>query len=74
VNGFANALPGYIDDITHRRGRLGFLESKYHITQRVRDQLENGGCQQAARANRHRDRDHEGDHHGDRRDGDRSSS
>jgi predicted PurR-regulated permease PerM len=32
VNGFAKALPGYIDDITHRRGRLGFLESKYHIT------------------------------------------
>ena len=44
VNGFANALPGYIDDVTHRRGRLGFLESKYHITQRVRDQLENGGA------------------------------
>jgi predicted PurR-regulated permease PerM len=44
VNGFANALPGYVDDITHRRGRLGFLESKYHITQRVRDQLENGGA------------------------------
>ena len=33
-----------MDDITHRRGRLGFLESKYHITQRVRDQLENGGA------------------------------
>jgi predicted PurR-regulated permease PerM len=44
VNGFANALPGYVDDITHRRGRLGFLESKYHLTQRVRDQLENGGA------------------------------
>jgi predicted PurR-regulated permease PerM len=44
VNGFAKALPGYIDDITHRRGRLGFLESKYHITQHVRDQLENGGA------------------------------
>ena len=29
-----------VDDITHRRGRLGFLESKYHITQRVRDQAE----------------------------------
>ncbi|HKB20949.1 MAG TPA: AI-2E family transporter [Gaiellaceae bacterium] len=44
VNGFAHALPGYIDDITHRRGRLGFLESKYHITQRVRDQVEHGGA------------------------------
>jgi predicted PurR-regulated permease PerM len=43
VNGFAQALPGYVDDITHRRGRLGFLESKYHITQRVRDAVESGG-------------------------------
>jgi predicted PurR-regulated permease PerM len=44
VNGFAQALPGYVDDITHRRGRLGFLESKYHITQRVRDAVESGGA------------------------------
>ena len=43
VNGFAHALPGYVDDVTHRRGRLGFLESKYHITQRVRDAVESGG-------------------------------
>ena len=43
VNGFAHALPGYVDDITHRRGRLGFLESKYHVTQRVRDAVESGG-------------------------------
>jgi predicted PurR-regulated permease PerM len=44
VNGFAHALPNYVDDITHRRGRLGFLESKYHITQRVRDAVESGGA------------------------------
>jgi predicted PurR-regulated permease PerM len=43
VNGFVQALPGYVDDITHRRGRLGFLESKYHITQRVKDAVESGG-------------------------------
>jgi predicted PurR-regulated permease PerM len=43
VNGFVQALPGYVDDITHRRGRLGFLESRYHVTQRVRDAVENGG-------------------------------
>ena len=43
VNGFAGALPDYVDDITHRRGRLGFLESKYHVTQRVRDAIEEGG-------------------------------
>jgi predicted PurR-regulated permease PerM len=44
VNGFAEALPGYVDDITHRRGRLGFLESKYHITERVRQEVESGGA------------------------------
>jgi predicted PurR-regulated permease PerM len=43
VNGFAHALPNYVDDVTHRRGRLGFLESKYHVTQRVRDAIESGG-------------------------------
>ena len=43
VNGFAGALPDYVDDITHRRGRLGFLESKYHVTERVRDAIEEGG-------------------------------
>jgi predicted PurR-regulated permease PerM len=44
VNGFAHALPGYVDDITHRRGRLGFLESKYHVTQRVQDAVQEGGA------------------------------
>jgi len=44
VNGFALQLPDYIDDITHRRGRLGFLESKYHITERVRQEVEAGGA------------------------------
>src|SRR4029450_6922284 len=44
VNGFVQALPGYVDDITHRRGRLGFLESKYHITERVRQEVESGGA------------------------------
>ncbi len=44
VNGFIQALPGYVDDITHRRGRLGFLESKYHVTERVRNAVESGGA------------------------------
>jgi predicted PurR-regulated permease PerM len=43
VNGFVEALPGYVDDITHRRGRLGFLESRYHVTERVRNAVESGG-------------------------------
>ncbi len=44
VNGFARALPDYVNDVTHRRGKLGFLESKYHVTQRVKDAVENGGA------------------------------
>lgn len=44
VNGFVQALPGYVDDITHRQGRLGFLESKYHVSQRVRDAVNSGGA------------------------------
>ena len=44
VNGFAQALPGYVDDVTNRQGRLGFLESRYHVTERVRNAVESGGA------------------------------
>lgn len=44
VNDFANALPGYIDDLTKGRGKLGFLEAKYHIVERVKEQVSNGGA------------------------------
>jgi predicted PurR-regulated permease PerM len=44
VNGFAHALPGYIHDLTHGRGRLGFLETKYHLVEKVREQVEKGGA------------------------------
>jgi predicted PurR-regulated permease PerM len=43
VNGFVQALPGYVDDVAHRQGRLGFLESKYHVTERVRNAVQSGG-------------------------------
>ena len=46
VNGFAEALPGYVDDISNRRGRLGFLEREYQVTDRVRDAVEQGGASQ----------------------------
>ena len=46
VDGFVQALPGYVDDITNRKGRLGFLESKYHVTERVRNAVESGGASQ----------------------------
>jgi predicted PurR-regulated permease PerM len=44
VNGFVQALPGYVHDLTHGRGRLGFLERKYHVVEKVRAQVEKGGA------------------------------
>jgi predicted PurR-regulated permease PerM len=46
VNGFVEALPGYVDDISNRRGRLGFLEREYQVTERVRDAVQEGGASQ----------------------------
>jgi len=43
VNGFVQALPAYVQDLTHGRGRLGFLERKYHVVEKVREQVQNGG-------------------------------
>jgi predicted PurR-regulated permease PerM len=43
VNNFAHKVPDYIDDLTKGRGRLGFLETKYHIRERVQDAVEGGG-------------------------------
>src|SRR5216117_2900697 len=31
VNNFAYQVPNYLDDITKGRGRLGFLQEKYHL-------------------------------------------
>jgi predicted PurR-regulated permease PerM len=44
VNGFAQALPGSVEDLTHGRGRLGFLERKYHVVEKVRQQVKEGGA------------------------------
>jgi predicted PurR-regulated permease PerM len=44
VNGFVNALPDYVHDVTHGRGRLGFLETKYHVVEKVRQQVNKGGA------------------------------
>jgi predicted PurR-regulated permease PerM len=37
VNDFIDALPGFVQDLTEGRGRLGFLETRYHLVQRVRE-------------------------------------
>ena len=44
VNDFADALPGYVKNLTEGRGRLGFLETKYHIVERVKEQVSEGGA------------------------------
>ena len=44
VNDFVDAVPGYVEDLTAGRGKLGFLEREYHITERVRDALSQGGA------------------------------
>src|SRR3954447_5562311 len=43
VNAFANKVPDYVDDLTKGRGRLGFLETRYHIVERVKDAVKGGG-------------------------------
>src|SRR5207237_4042735 len=44
VNGVVHALPNYFHDLTHGRGRLGFLERKYHVVEKVREQVRKGGA------------------------------
>jgi predicted PurR-regulated permease PerM len=44
VNDFARKVPDYINDLTKGRGRFGFLETKYHIVQRVREAVQGGGA------------------------------
>jgi predicted PurR-regulated permease PerM len=43
VNNFAHKVPDYIDQLTKGRGRLGFLETKYHIVEKVRHAVKSGG-------------------------------
>ena len=44
VNDFVQKLPDYTRDVTHGRGRLGFLETKYHLQERIRDAIKEGGA------------------------------
>jgi predicted PurR-regulated permease PerM len=44
VNEFVQKLPDYVHDITHGRGRLGFLETKYHIQERIQSAIKEGGA------------------------------
>jgi predicted PurR-regulated permease PerM len=44
VNEFVHKLPDYVHDVTHGRGRLGFLETKYHIQEKVQHAVKTGGA------------------------------
>jgi predicted PurR-regulated permease PerM len=43
VNDFVDAVPGYVRDLTAGRGPLGFLETKYHVVERVEDAVKGNG-------------------------------
>jgi predicted PurR-regulated permease PerM len=43
VDNFANKVPDYVNQLTQGRGRLGFLETRYHIVEKVKNALSNGG-------------------------------
>ncbi len=43
ARGFAEALPGYINDVTAGRGPLGRVAEKYELEERVREAVTNGG-------------------------------
>jgi predicted PurR-regulated permease PerM len=44
VNDFAEAVPGYIEDLTAGRGWLGELADRYDVVERVREEVETGGA------------------------------
>jgi predicted PurR-regulated permease PerM len=46
VDEFAEAVPGYVQDVTEGRGRLGFLQTDYQIVDRVEEAIERGGAGQ----------------------------
>jgi predicted PurR-regulated permease PerM len=43
VNNFAHKVPDYVDQLTKGRGRFGFLETKYHVVEKVRHAVRTGG-------------------------------
>jgi predicted PurR-regulated permease PerM len=45
ARGFADALPGYINDVSAGRGQLGRLAERYEIEARVREAVNTGGAE-----------------------------
>jgi predicted PurR-regulated permease PerM len=44
VNNFVDAVPGYVHDLTKGKGRLGFLETKYHVVEKLEKYVRDGGA------------------------------
>jgi predicted PurR-regulated permease PerM len=44
VHHFVDRIPDYIHDLTKGKGRFGFLETKYHIVEKVKKSLKEGGA------------------------------
>jgi predicted PurR-regulated permease PerM len=44
VRGFADALPGYVQDVSEGRGPLGDIVQRYEIRERVQRAVEDGGA------------------------------
>jgi predicted PurR-regulated permease PerM len=43
VGDFIQAVPGYVQELTRGRGPLGFLETKYHVVERVQKAVNGNG-------------------------------
>jgi predicted PurR-regulated permease PerM len=43
ISKFADAAPGYVQDVTHGKGPLGFLQTKYHVREKVEEAFQHGG-------------------------------
>ena len=43
VSEFVGKVPDYVHDISHGKGRFGFLETKYHLPERIRDAIRKRG-------------------------------
>jgi predicted PurR-regulated permease PerM len=43
LNRFANDLPTLLRELTHGNGRLGFLETRYHVIEHARSAIQNHG-------------------------------
>src|SRR6059058_2317821 len=44
IDDFAHKVPDYLNDLTKGRGRLGFLQDKYHLVDKARKAVQQGGA------------------------------